>query len=297
MQELSVNALTVDVEDYFQVSAFESSVDPRCWGDFESRVEANTHLLLQKFSQKKVKATFFVLGWVAQRFPLLIRSIAEHGHEIASHGMLHQRATSQAPQQFYQDVLNSKLLLEDITGAPVIGYRAPSFSFDKSNLWVYDQLLRAGYRYSSSVYPVAHDHYGVPDAPRFRYQPIAGLDEIPLSTMRFCGRNLPISGGGFFRLYPYSFTRAAISRYQREGGAYTFYIHPWELDPDQPRISRLELKSQFRHYVNLSKSSERLDGLLADFSWSSMAQVHGFDRAHALGEWPPARKGWQLRSS
>lgn len=271
------HAMTIDVEDYFQVSAFENLVDPAQWDSISPRVEANTDRLLQLFADHNTKATFFTLGWVAERFPHLINRIVEQGHELASHGTMHQRASHQNRAQFQQDVGNAKRLLEDLSGKPVLGYRAPSFSFTKENLWVYDALAEEGYRYSSSVYPVVHDHYGIPDAPRFRYETPAGVDEIPLSTLPLMGKNMPISGGGYFRLYPYAFTRWAVNRFmQKEAQPYIFYLHPWEVDPAQPRMEGASAKSRFRHYLNLNKVETRLSRLLTDFQWGTLASLYRY---------------------
>lgn len=272
------NAMTIDVEDYFQVSAFENLVKRQDWEAITPRVEKNTRLLLEKFSEHGIKSTFFTLGWVAEKFPELVREIVEQGHELASHGTLHQRASDQDRKTFKADVGDAKRLLEDISGVEVVGYRAPSFSFTKDNEWVYDVLAEEGYKYSSSVYPVEHDHYGIPDAPRFQYSTRSGVIEIPLSTLPMMGKNIPISGGGYFRLYPYFLTRWAIAKFVgTERQPYIFYLHPWEMDPSQPRMSNASFKSRFRHYLNLNKVDRRLTGLLRDFEWSSMADIYGFD--------------------
>ncbi len=271
------NAMTIDVEDYFQVSAFEEIIKPQDWGTVAPRVEANMDRLLRLFADRNIKATFFTLGWIAQRFPQIVTRIVEQGHELASHGTLHQRASDQSRDEFKSDVGDAKRLLEDLSGTSVVGYRAPSFSFTKQNQWVYDVLAEEGYRYSSSVYPVVHDHYGIPDAPRFRYQAPSGVDEIPLSTLPFSGKNIPISGGGYFRLYPYVFTKWAVTRFiQKEAKPYIFYLHPWELDPGQPRMQDIPLKTRFRHYLNLSRVEGRIERLLNDFEWSSMADIYGY---------------------
>ena len=271
-------ALTIDVEDYFQVSAFAKNINIDDWDSLESRVEMNTNRLLDLFESHNAKATFFMLGWVAKKFPELVKRIVKDGHELGSHGMMHQLASLQTPEEFQTDVGDTKRLLEDIVGDKVVkGYRAPSFSFTKSNLWVYDILKKEGYHYSSSVYPVVHDHYGIPDAPRSRYTTESGIDEIPLSTLKIMGKNMPISGGGYFRLYPYFLTRWAIKRFaNQEENAYIFYMHPWEIDPEQPRIEGISLKSRFRHYLNLSRTEKRLSKMLSDFEWSSMAELYGY---------------------
>lgn len=269
------NAMTVDVEDYFQVSAFEKIINPSDWDAIAPRVEANTNHLLELFEANDVKATFFTLGWVAERFPDLIQSIAKQGHEIASHGYCHRRATQQSPAEFKQDVQRTRSLLQDLTGASVDGYRAPSFSINHSNAWAYDVLAEAGYLYSSSIYPVKHDHYGVPDAPRFKYKTQQGVWELPLTTLELAGRNIPISGGGFFRLYPYWLTRWAINRLHTvDDNSYMFYMHPWEIDPGQPRIEGIDLKTRFRHYLNISRVDRRMKRLLADFNWGSIQKVY-----------------------
>lgn len=276
------NAMTIDVEDYFQVSAFENIVNIDDWDAIAPRVERNTQLLLEKFARFDIQATFFTLGWVAKKFPGLIRDIVNQGHELASHGTLHQRASDQDRNIFKSDVGDAKRLLEDIGGVEVIGYRAPSFSFTKNNEWVYDVLAEEGYKYSSSVYPVVHDHYGIPDAPRFQYTTKPGVLEIPLSTLPVFGKNVPISGGGYFRLYPYMMTRWAISKFiLADNQPYIFYLHPWEMDPAQPRMKEASLKSRFRHYLNLRKVDRRLSALLTDFEWSSMAEIYGFNNVES----------------
>lgn len=268
------NALTVDVEDYFQVSAMAPYIDRNAWDATPCRVEANVQRLLALFAEHDAKATFFTLGWIAERYPKLVRDIAAAGHEVASHGYAHLRATEQSRREFTEDVARAKQLLEDITGQPVGGYRAPSFSIGHANPWAFDVLRESGYRYSSSVYPVRHDHYGMPDAPRFRYQAREGLIEIPVTTTRLFGRNLPAGGGGYFRLAPYALSRWALQRVNREDGQPAiFYMHPWEIDPGQPRVADIDLKTRFRHYVNLGRTESRLQRLLRDFRWRSMAEV------------------------
>jgi len=242
-----VNAMSVDVEDYFQVSAFEKHVDKADWEKTPHRVERNTNLILDLFASHNVKATFFTLGWVAERYPQLIRRIVADGHELASHGMAHIRVTEQTPEQFRLDIQKSKQLLEDIGGQAVIGYRAASYSIGASNLWALEILSEQGFRYSSSIYPVKHDLYGFPQAPRFAFYPenAHGLLEIPITTLQVAGRNLPCGGGGFFRLYPYLFSQWAyrqINLVEKQPGI--FYFHPWEIDPDQPRQANLPLKTQ-----------------------------------------------------
>lgn len=269
------NALTIDVEDYFQVSAFDSIISRADWNGIAPRVEANTDRLLQLFSDTGAKATFFTLGWVAQRFPGLMRRIIEQGHELASHGMMHYRASEQSPDTFRKDVGDTKKMLEDLGGSAIIGYRAPSFSITTQNTWVYDVLAELGYEYSSSVYPVKHDHYGIPDAPRNQYKPHPSIIEIPMSTLPVMGKNIPVSGGGFFRLYPYPFTRWAISRINKQDNMpYMFYLHPWEIDPAQPRQTQIPFKTRFRHYLNLKRVEPRLHSMLNDFQWSSVVDAY-----------------------
>lgn len=270
------NAMTVDVEDYFQVSAFEAHISKQQWDGLPHRVAANTNRILDLFAAHGVKATFFTLGWVAERYPELIKRIVAEGHELACHGYQHIRVTEQTPEQFRADVIKSKAILEDLGGVAVIGYRAASYSINTSNLWALDILQQLDFAYSSSIYPVQHDLYGIPDAPRFMYQPIAGQDfkEIPISTLRLGNKNRPCGGGGFFRLYPYAISKLAFQHLnQREQQACIFYCHPWEIDPEQPRQTGLSLKTRFRHYLNLNKMEQRITHLLNDFAWDTMANV------------------------
>jgi polysaccharide deacetylase family protein (PEP-CTERM system associated) len=270
------NALTVDVEDYFQVSALAPHIARVSWGERPCRVERNVGRLLEMFSRHRVRATFFTLGWIAERYPHLVREIVAGGHELASHGYAHLRASDQGPAEFRQDVRHAKRLLEDIGGQAVQGYRAPSFSIGYTNPWAFDVLVDEGHRYSSSVYPVQHDHYGMPDAPRFPYQARPQLIEIPLTTTRLLGRNIPAGGGGYFRLAPYGLSRWALRRVNRlDRKPAIFYMHPWEIDPDQPRVPGTSLKTRFRHYVNLHRTEPRLSRLLQDFSWGRVDEVFG----------------------
>lgn len=270
------NAMTIDVEDYFQVSAFATSIKREDWPTMRCRVEHNVALILELLSQAGIHATFFTLGWIAQRYPAMVRQIVDGGHELASHGYAHLRASEQTPAEFAHDVSTSKQVLEQISGQRVSGYRAPSFSIGASNLWALDGLLAAGYRYSSSIYPIRHDHYGMPDAPRFAFYPngTQGLLELPISTVRLLRRNFPAGGGGYFRLFPYALSRSLLRRincHDRQAGI--FYFHPWELDPDQPRQSGLAFKTRFRHYVNLSKMEARIQALTRDFHWGRMDHI------------------------
>ena len=268
------NALTIDVEDYFQVSAFAPYIRRNEWDTRECRVERNVDRILALLAERDCKATFFTLGWVAERYPQLVRRIVDGGHELASHGYGHQRATDLDRSAFAQDITRAKKLLEDIAGAPVQGYRAPSFSIGSSNLWAFDSLAQAGYQYSSSIYPIKHDHYGMPDSPRFAYRLACGLLEIPVTTLRMMSRNLPSSGGGYFRLLPYSLSRWMIRRINRvDRESAIFYFHPWEIDVDQPRVQGIDLKTRFRHYVNIPRMESRLQSLLADFRWGRMDQI------------------------
>jgi polysaccharide deacetylase family protein (PEP-CTERM system associated) len=267
------NALTIDVEDYFQVSAFASHIAPHTWDQLPCRVERNVDLILALLDERGVHATFFTLGWIAKRYPALVRRIVEQGHELASHGYAHLRATDQDRAEFMQDITRAKHLLEDIGGVEVRGYRAPSFSIGSGNLWAQAALSEAGYRYSSSVYPIRHDHYGMPDAPRFAFYPegAGGLLELPITTVNLFNRNLPAGGGGYFRLLPYSLTRWCLNRVNTvDGKPCIFYFHPWEIDPDQPRQRGIGMKTRFRHYVNLSSMERRIRALCKDFQWGRL---------------------------
>ena len=270
------NAMTVDVEDYFQVSAFAGTVGREDWDRFPLRVERNTDRILQLFADADARATFFTLGWIAERHKPLLRRIAENGHEVASHGWEHCRVTDQSPDSFREDVRRTRCILEDVSGTAVTGYRAASFSITKSTLWAHEVLAEEGYRYSSSIYPVVHDHYGIPDAPRFSYRPAGdnGVVEYPVTTVRVAGRNVPCGGGGYFRLLPYGAFRWAIGRVnRRDRQPSIFYFHPWEIDAEQPRQPGLSAKTRFRHYVNLSRMAGRLQRLLTDFRWDRMDRV------------------------
>ena len=274
------NALTIDVEDYFQVSAFAPHINRADWDSRECRVEHNIDRILKLLGEEQTKATFFTLGWVAERYPQMVRRIVSEGHELASHGYGHQRASDLTEAQFFHDVSHAKALLEDIGGQAVQGYRAPSFSIGTGNLWALDTLLRAGYRYSSSIYPVKHDHYGMPDAPRFAHQIRDGLMEVPPTTLRLFNRNLPSSGGGYFRLLPYALSRWMLQQVnQRDAESAIFYFHPWEIDPGQPRVSGIDMKTRFRHYVNIGRTEQRLARLLKDFRWGRMDDIFLKSRA------------------
>ncbi len=272
---MKTNALTIDVEDYFQVSAFAPYIDRADWDKRECRVGRNIARILALLERHGVKATFFTLGWIAERHPAIVREILAGGHELASHGYGHERANRLTPEDFHADIARAKQILEDLSGLEVKGYRAPSFSIDAGNRdWAFDALARAGYRYSSSVYPVRHDHYGMPEAPRFPHRPHPEMIEIPPTTVRAFSRNWPASGGGYFRLMPYALSRRLIDRVNRhDGQAAVFYFHPWEIDAEQPRIAGIGVKTRFRHYLNLHRMEERLDRLLRDFRWGRMDEI------------------------
>lgn len=271
-----LNAMTIDVEDYFHVSNFERVVTPDSWAARESRVERNTDQLLRIFTDAGVTATFFILGWVGTRFPELVRRIADAGHEIASHGYAHRLIFDQSPQEFREDVRRAKALLEDATGSRVDGYRAPSFSVTERSLWALDVLIDEGYRYDSSVYPIRHDRYGIPSAPRHPYvitRDGGTILEVPGSTVQLGGMNLPIGGGGYFRILPYGWTRWGIGRVNRvEQRPTVFYLHPWEIDPDQPRLPAGAV-ARFRHYRNLHRTESRLRALLQDFRFGPIREL------------------------
>jgi polysaccharide deacetylase family protein (PEP-CTERM system associated) len=270
------NAMTCDVEDYFQVSAFAPYIDRASWPTRECRVEANMERILALFEKNGVRATFFTLGWIAERYPAMVRRIVEAGHELASHGYGHLRASDQSRAEFDNDIRSAKALLEDIGGQAVLGYRAPSFSIGHANLWALDALHEAGYKYSSSIYPVLHDHYGMPDAPRFAFYPNGpdGLLEVPITTVKMGGRNLPAGGGGYFRLLPYALSRWMMEKVNREDQeSALFYFHPWEIDPQQPRPEGLGAKARFRHYINIDRMERRLALLARDFKWDRMDRI------------------------
>lgn len=267
--------MSVDVEDYFQVSALEPHFPRDLWDRQACRVQENTERVLELFASSGVRATFFVLGWVAERYPQLVRRIVQEGHELASHGYAHVRVTQQTPVEFKSDAAHSKRLLEDIAGLPVRGYRAASYSIGAKNLWAHDVLGELGYRYSSSIYPIRHDLYGMPEAPRFAFAAGASqLLEIPVTTVEVLGQKLPCGGGGYFRLLPYALSCWAMQRVnRRDGQPCVFYFHPWEIDPRQPRPSKLKLKTRLRHYLNLNRMEQRLIRVLRDFRWDRLDQV------------------------
>ncbi len=271
-----VNAMSVDVEDYFQVQAFSGHIRREDWPKLECRVERNTDRVLEIFAAGSCRATFFTLGWVAERYPALVRRIVAAGHELASHGYAHYRADSQTPVEFRKDVEGTRKLLEDVGGVAVQGYRAASFSVGARNLWAHEVLMEAGYTYSSSVYPIRHDLYGMPEAPRFAFHPQAAakLLECPITTVTVLGRNIPCGGGGYFRLLPYALSRRLMRRVNRvDGRPCIFYFHPWEVDPAQPRQHPISLKTRVRHYTNLGRMEGRLRRLTRDFAWDRMDRV------------------------
>ena len=279
------NALSVDVEDWFQVGAFERTIDRADWDSLSHRVERNTDAVLDLFGQAGVKATFFTLGWVAERVPHAIRAIADAGHEVASHGYDHQRVFTFSREEFAEDLKKSRAILEDTSGTKVTGYRAPSFSIDARNPWAHEELAAQGYIYSSSVAPIAHDHYGWRDAPRFAFRPVAGaaMIELPVTTAMLGKRRLAAGGGGFFRTLPYGFSRWAIAQVNRDDARpAVFYFHPWEVDPGQPRVAGAPLRSRLRHYTNLSRMAGKLSDLLGDFAWGRMDALAAREKPRSL---------------
>ncbi len=284
-----INGLSVDVEDWFQVGAFENVIERSDWDDLSLRVEDNVVRILDMFDEADVKATFFTLGWVAQRHGPLMRRIVEAGHELASHGYDHARVFTFNQKEFGEDIRKAREILEDASGASITGYRAPSFSIDQRTPWAYVELAQQGYAYSSSVAPVAHDHYGWRDAPRFAFRPLPGADliEIPVTTAMLGGKRVAAGGGGFFRVLPYAFSRWAIRQVNREEGRpAVFYFHPWEIDPDQPRVPGAPVKSRLRHYTNLKKMAPKLRDLVGEFAWGRMDMIA--HREAALVEEMPA---------
>jgi len=266
---LIINALSIDIEDWFQVGAFETTIAREDWPSLAPRVERNTDAVLDMLDQANVKATFFALGWVAERHPETIRKIVAAGHELASHGYDHQRVFTMTPEAFRADLRKSRDLLEQTGAAAITGYRAPSFSIDARTPWAHAVLAEEGYAYSSSVAPVRHDHYGWPEAPRFAFRPLtdSALIELPVTTARAFGRTFPAGGGGFFRLFPYPLSRWAVRQVNAQGHPAILYFHPWEIDPDQPRVAGAPLRSRLRHYTNLSVMGGKLERLIGDFSW------------------------------
>jgi polysaccharide deacetylase family protein (PEP-CTERM system associated) len=281
------NALTFDVEEYFHAEAFARVLRPEEWPTLESRVTRSTERLLDILDRERVRATFFVLGWVAERHPALVREIASLGHEIACHGYGHRMIQHLSRPEFERDVTRAKRALEDVVGRPVLGYRAPTFSIMRATLWSLDVLVEAGFRYDSSIFPVVHDRYGIPDAPRFPHRlkaPSGGeITEFPMSTVMLLGRRLPVAGGGYFRLFPYRVTRRAIARINGERQPAMVYLHPWEIDPDQPRLPVGPL-TRFRHLVNVGKTESRLRRLIAELSFAPASEVLAETGLLAIGD-------------
>ncbi|MFN3457527.1 MAG: XrtA system polysaccharide deacetylase [Novosphingobium sp.] len=277
-----LNGLSVDVEDWFQVGAFETVIDRKDWDGLDCRVERNCQQILALFEEAGVKGTFFTLGWIAERYPAMMRRIAAAGHEIASHGWDHARVFTLGRDAFAADIERARKVLEDVIGQRVIGYRAPSFSIDARTPWAHEVLAEQGYLYSSSVAPIVHDHYGWREAPRFAFRPVEGADliEIPVTTAEVVGRRMAAGGGGFFRLLPYAVSRWAIRQVnERDGRPAAFYFHPWEIDPDQPRPPVAPLKSKLRHYTNLDVMAAKLARLVREFRWGRMDEVAALEAA------------------
>nr|WP_246021593.1 XrtA system polysaccharide deacetylase [Alteraurantiacibacter aquimixticola] len=282
-----VNGLSVDVEDWFQVGAFEDVIERGDWAGLDDRVDRNVREILDLFDEAEASATFFTLGWVAKRHGTLLREVAERGHEIASHGWDHRRVHTMTRTEFAEDIRKARTEIEDASGTRVTGYRAPSFSIDQRTPWAFMELVEQGYTYSSSVAPVAHDHYGWPEAPRFAFQPLpwADLMEIPVTTAMFGGKRLAAGGGGFFRVLPYGFSRWAIRQVnRREGRPAVFYFHPWEIDPGQPRVAGAPIKSRLRHYTNLDKMAPKLRQLIHEFAWGRMDVIAHRERNRVEAE-------------
>jgi polysaccharide deacetylase family protein (PEP-CTERM system associated) len=271
------NAFTVDVEDYFQVEGFAQAIDRGSWEGFRTRVGTSTSTLLEMLAARGVRATFFVLGWVARKHPEIVRRIAAAGHEVASHGMSHRLIYTQTPAEFRRETHDAKALLEDLAQKPVLGYRAATYSITRRSLWALDILCEEGFRYDSSIFPMRHDRYGIPDAelkPHVMTTPGGGtLVEFPISVLRYCGAKVPVAGGGYFRLFPYRFTRWALRRLNSQQQEFVFYVHPWEVDPEQPRVREASALSRFRHYLNLDRCAARLGRLLEDFEFDTMHSV------------------------
>jgi polysaccharide deacetylase family protein (PEP-CTERM system associated) len=285
-----VNGLSVDVEDWFQVGAFENVIARGEWDSIKTRVEDNVYRVIDLFAAADVRATFFTLGWVAQRHPEMIRRIVASGHEIASHGYDHARVFTFDRKTFAEDIRKARSILEDCAGVAVTGYRAPSFSIDQRTPWAFAELAEQGYAYSSSVAPVVHDHYGWPEAPRFAFRPLpwSSLVELPVTTAMLGGRRVAAGGGGFFRVLPYAFSRWAIRQVNRqEGRPAVFYFHPWEVDPDQPRVPHAPMRSRLRHYTGLTRMADKLSDLVREFRWGRMDMVAHREAARAGELTPP----------
>jgi polysaccharide deacetylase family protein (PEP-CTERM system associated) len=291
-----VNGLSVDVEDWFQVGAFEDVIARGEWDSIKTRVEDNVYRVLDLFAAADVRATFFTLGWVAKRHPEMIRRIVAGGHEIASHGYDHARVFTFTRREFAEDIRKARAIIEDCAGVAVTGYRAPSFSIDGRTPWAFAELAEQGYAYSSSVAPVVHDHYGWPEAPRFAFRPLpwSQMIELPVTTAILGGRRVAAGGGGFFRVLPYAFSRWAIRQVnRRDGRPAVFYFHPWEVDPDQPRVAHAPMRSRLRHYTGLEKMAAKLGGLVREFRWGRMDMVAHREAARA-GELAPPNPAPEL---
>lgn len=278
-----VNGLSVDIEDWFQVGAFERTIAREDWDSLLPRVERNSDIVIDLLGRTGAKATFFTLGWVAERNPKLIRRIVDAGHELASHGWDHVRVFTMTPDQFRDDIRRTRALLENLGGTKVTGYRAPSFSIDQRTPWAHEILAEEGYAYSSSVAPVVHDHYGWPEAPRYAFRPIDGsaMIELPVTTARLRGKTIAAGGGGFFRLFPYAFSRWAIRQVNAEQRPAIFYFHPWEIDPGQPRVSEAPLRSRLRHYARLGAMEAKLERVIREFRWGRIDAVAASEAARA----------------
>jgi len=276
MSQQPTNYLTIDVEDYFQVAAFEDIVSLDSWDNYESRVKTNTRRILDLFATHNVKATFFILGWTAERYPDLVKEIHRQGHEIGCHSYWHRKIYELTPDEFREDTKRAKSLLEDIIDKQVLGFRAPSYTITNKSLWALDILQELGFKYDSSIFPIYHDNYGIPDAPRFEYKlPEHDMMEYPISTSLFLGRKIPVAGGGYFRIFPYWFTKMALKKINvKENKPFIFYLHPWEIDPAQPRMKKAKLLSRFRHYINLNTTYDRLQRLLQDFSFRPISDKY-----------------------
>ena len=279
-----VNGLSVDIEDWFQVGAFERTIRREDWDNLLPRVERNSDAVIELFGRAGARATFFTLGWVAERYPKLIRRIVDAGHELASHGWDHVRVFTMTPHQFREDLRRTRALLEDLGGQKVTGYRAPSFSIDRRTPWAHRILAEEGYAYSSSVAPVVHDHYGWPEAPRFAFRPVgdSALIELPVTTARVRGRTVAAGGGGFFRLFPYAFSRWAIRQVNAEQRPAIFYFHPWEIDPGQPRVADAPFRSKLRHYARLGAMEGKLERVIREFRWGRVDAVAAVEAARAV---------------
>jgi len=271
------NAFTIDVEDYFQVQAFANIIDPKTWGEFNTRVEDNTYRILDLMSEHGVKGTFFVLGWVAKRYPKIVKRISEEGHEIASHGMSHQLIYTQSVDTFRSETIDSKAILEDLCQCEVLGYRAATYSITDASRWALDIIYESGFKYDSSIFPIKHDNYGMHldniNPHILKTDGGYSIAEFPISVYPFLNKNIPVAGGGYFRLFPYVLTRFFLSRINKSSREFVFYLHPWEIDPGQPSIDNIGWKSKFRHYNNLELTEMRLTNLLNDFKFDTMRSV------------------------